>query len=308
MADLRPTLVLDSLGAPLTGAAGSMSAQAWSSAGVARGSRTVVEARPGFYAPVTTDEDEAIGTVVLLDTGAAGRLPRRVVLACFRPDNSNQFWAVCVEAPDGSLWTGDAPTVGEYGGASGARTPPATVPVPAGSTSLFSWTPTADDVTADVAIRVDGPAGSSQPFWFGEARTYEAPPPLPGSSLEADLFAAITASGDVTALVATRVFPDVAPQDAALPLMVVTVIDDVPASTLNGNVGATLSNARVQVDAYAKTRAEAAAVAAAVKGALGDLKTAKAGGLDVWASTSGRNLYDDETQSYRVLTEFNVWR
>ena len=67
----------------------------------------------------------------------------------------------------------------------------------------------------------------------------------------------------MTALVATRVFPDVAPQDADLPLLVVTVIDDVPASTLNGHVGATLSNARVQVDAYAKTRAEAAAVAAA---------------------------------------------
>lgn len=307
MADLRPILVLDSTGAPLTGAAGSMSAQAWSSAGVARGSRSVLEVRPGHYAPVTLDEDEAAGTVVLLDCGA-GRLPRRVAFEVFLPDNSNQFWAVVVEDPAGALWTGAAPTVGEYGSAAGARTPPATVAIPAGSTSLFTWTPTAEDVAADVAIRIVGPAGSSQPFWSDETREVTAPPALPTSSLHAALFAALTGSAPVAALVAARVWPDIAPQDAAVPLLVVTVVDDVAEQSLSGAIAGALSNARVQVDAYAKTRVAAGELAAAVLGALGNLKTAKAGGLDVWAVGPGRNLYDDEAQLYRVLLEFHAWR
>lgn len=125
--------------------------------------------------------------------------------------------------------------------------------------------------------------------------------------LEAALFTALTSAPAVTSLVESRIFPDLAPQDAGLPLIVVTVVDDVPASSLNGAVANALSNARVQVDAYAPTRAQAAQVADAVKSALGDLKSAKAGGLDVWPA-SRRNLYDDETQAFRVLAEFNVWR
>lgn len=129
-------------------------------------------------------------------------------------------------------------------------------------------------------------------------------------SLSSALFAALTGSSGVSALVGTRVFPDLAPQDAAVPLLVVTVVSDVAEQTLSGGIAGTLANARVQVDAYAKTRLGAEALAVEALLALGNLKTAKTrpGGLDVWAVGPGRHLYDDEAQLYRVVLEFNVWR
>ncbi|PZR07076.1 MAG: hypothetical protein DI536_28895 [Archangium gephyra] len=126
-------------------------------------------------------------------------------------------------------------------------------------------------------------------------------------SLEALLFSLLTGAAPIAALVAQRVFPDVAPQDAEDPLLVVTVVDRVPELTLAGAPENTLSNARVQIDAYAKTRAEASALATAVVNTFGKMRK-PTHGADVWATSPGRNLFDDETQSYRVLMEFNVWR
>lgn len=127
-------------------------------------------------------------------------------------------------------------------------------------------------------------------------------------SLHEQLFATLTGTAGVAALVGTRVFPDLAPQDAAVPLLVVTVVDDVAEQTLSGGIAGTLSNARVQVDAYARTRLGSTQLAAAVLAAVGDKKTAKSGGFDAWAVGPGRHLYDDEAQLYRVVLEFHVWR
>lgn len=124
--------------------------------------------------------------------------------------------------------------------------------------------------------------------------------------LEAAVFAALTGAPALTALVASRVFPDVLPQEVEMPALRVTVISDVPESSLNGAQASALANARVQVDAYAKTREQSREVAEAVKAAM-DLKSAKAGGFDCWFASSG-NLFDDATQDYRIRMDFNVWR
>ena len=171
MADARDFLVLDSTGAPLTGAAGSMSAIARDVTGATRTPPSITEPTPGTYRVTPSDADETAGTVVLVDTGA-GNLPRRVAIACFRSDNSNQFWAFVVENPDGTVWTGAAPTVGSYASSAGARTPP-TLGAVAGA-YLFVAVPTAGDVTADAAIRIDGPAGSAQPYWYGSTKPIAA--------------------------------------------------------------------------------------------------------------------------------------
>lgn len=126
--------------------------------------------------------------------------------------------------------------------------------------------------------------------------------------LEAAIFTALTSDAGVAAIVERRVFPDVAPQDAAEPLLVVTVVDDIPEATLSGPASGSLSNARVQVDVYAKTREQASQLKDATLSALGDRPSPSADGLSIVVTSRGRNLFDDETQLYRVLMEFNVWR
>lgn len=161
MADARDFYV-ELNGAPLTGGAAGMSAIARDVAAAVRTAPTIVELGAGVYRVVPTDADETAGTAVLIDTGA-GNEPRRVVFECFKPDNSNQFWALCVENLDATVWASVAPTVGSYRSSAGARAAPTLVAL-AGA-YLYAAVPTAADVTADTAIRVDGPAGSAQPYW-----------------------------------------------------------------------------------------------------------------------------------------------
>jgi uncharacterized protein YmfQ (DUF2313 family) len=167
VADSRDFFVKDLSNAPLTGAAGSFTAIARDLAAGVRTPPAIVELGEGNYRVTVTDADEAIGTVVHIDLGA-GRSPRRVTFACFKADRSNQFWALHVENPDGTLWAGAPPTVGSYRASAGTRTPP--TPVALAGAYLWALVPTNADMIADVAIRIDGPAGSAQPEWLGVTR------------------------------------------------------------------------------------------------------------------------------------------
>lgn len=161
MADARPFAVYDSAGAPVTGAAAGMSALAWDIAGASRTPPSVVELGNGLYQVTPTDADETAGTLVLVDTGA-GNEPRRVAIACFEADRSNQFLGWHLEDSAGDLWTGAAPTFGAWDDAAGTpRTPPTVVTVSAG---VYVAVPTSADVEADCAGRIDSPAGAAPPY------------------------------------------------------------------------------------------------------------------------------------------------
>lgn len=174
MADAIPFFVEEN-GAPLVGAVGSFVATAFARSGAVRTPPTVSELGGGRYQIAPSDSDENEGTVVLVDCGA-GRLPRRISFAVFRPDRSNQFWAFHLEDPTGALWGGAPPTIpaGGYSDRSGAlRSPPALQAV-AGA-YLWAAAPTPDDVAADVSVRFDAPAGASARFFVGGTE-------LPGSA------------------------------------------------------------------------------------------------------------------------------
>ena len=110
------------------------------------------------------------------------------------------------------MWAGAVPTVGSYRSSSGARTAPSLVAV-AGAW-LFVAVPTPGDITADTEIRIDGPAGSAQPFWVGGTSPIvsAAPPqpPTPGVLLNpaADVVAFLTgkAANSVTLTAGTNLF------------------------------------------------------------------------------------------------------
>lgn len=116
----------------------------------------------GLYVFTPSAADEAIGTAYLIDNGA-GANPRRSYGAV---QDGRGFDVFLVEDSAGDLWAGAAPTVGSYYSSAGTpRTPPALVAV-AGA-YLYSLTPTAADSVVSTAYRIDGPAGSTQSYWFG---------------------------------------------------------------------------------------------------------------------------------------------
>jgi hypothetical protein len=85
-------------------------------------------------------------------------------------------------------------------------------------------------------------------------------------SLEAKIYALLSADAGVLALVSTRVYPVVAPQGTTLPYVVYQRISSGREYALDGYCG--LENSRMQVDVYADTEKEAWAVADAVTTAM----------------------------------------
>lgn len=163
MADVRSLEVVDSVGAPVTTG---VTAVAFDRSGGSR-SVTLSHIGAGTWAFAPTDADETIGTVVLVDAGAGNFGPdggRRTVFPVHLNDNSNQFWAVVVENPNGTVWAGAAPTVTPYTDSTGASR---TAPTPGAVAGAYLWhvTPTAGDVAVGVEGRINGPAGSSVQFW-----------------------------------------------------------------------------------------------------------------------------------------------
>lgn len=164
MATTRSLLVLDTAGAPLTAGAPVFLDYRDRSSGAPRTAPAVpVHVGGGVWNFTPSDADESIGTVALIDFGASAS-PRYATASIFLPNRSNQFWGLHVTDGAGALWTGAAPTIGLYDDWVGTpRTAPAVLAV--SGARLFVVAPSAADAAIGVAGRIDGPAGSAQPFW-----------------------------------------------------------------------------------------------------------------------------------------------
>lgn len=116
------------------------------------------------------------------------------------------------------------------------------------------------------------------------------------------IYSLLSADPGVSGLVADRIFPEVLPQEPTLPAVVYTVVDDVPVHSLQGCTAGT-SNARVQIDTYAKTYVTAQTVAEAIAAALQSYV-----GPDATAMLlSRRDEYEDDPAEYRVSLDFSMW-
>jgi hypothetical protein len=114
--------------------------------------------------------------------------------------------------------------------------------------------------------------------------------------------ARLTQDAAVTALVGARVYPLVAKQIAAVPFIVLTTVSDVPENSMDSAPSTRLRVARLQVDCYSKTHQEAHQVADAVHAVVGALAEADLGAR----LESQQDLYDDETQLFRVSADYFV--
>lgn len=141
----------------------------------------------------------------------------------------------------------------------------------------------------------------SRGYWYvaGPVATWSD-----GDTTMAVLRACLAADATVTALVGTRIYPLVMPQDATRPAIVLTVVSEVPENSFDGTAETRLTASRVQVDCYAATYLEAHEVATAVDNVLANLRRP-----DLSAERdSMTDDWDDEVQVHRVSMDFSVWR
>lgn len=122
------------------------------------------------------------------------------------------------------------------------------------------------------------------------------------------LRAILLATSGVTALVATRINWGTHPQGAALPAIVLNVIDDADGYTLAGPDG--LSQGRVQVDCYATSPGAADRLAEAVIAALSGYSDSNFRGVFRAGKRDGREGGSNEAdRPFRVSLDFITnWR
>ena len=126
-------------------------------------------------------------------------------------------------------------------------------------------------------------------------------------SIEAGLFAHLSAAAGVTALVGTRIYPNFqAAADTAKPYVTMQRVGQTPVNDLDGEDA--LQNPRVQIDCWGTTALSARAVADAVRAALVGQHAA----MGAVPRVSVRRLaefstFDTVAQLHGVSTDYSIW-
>jgi len=114
-------------------------------------------------------------------------------------------------------------------------------------------------------------------------------------SIETTLYTALSTTSGVTNLVSTRIYPQVAPDSAAVPYVTYQVIAGAPYNKL---AGAPDSERKIiQVNCISNSYANAKAIAEAVKAALN---------VSIGYLTSEGDDYFSQTENHRVRLDFSL--
>lgn len=126
------------------------------------------------------------------------------------------------------------------------------------------------------------------------------------AEIETAVYSALTGNATVAGLVGSRVYPLVAPQDVALPLLVYQRISQSPVVSHSGH--SNLARTRIQVMCVAVNYNGARALAAAVQGALHTLRAQAADPrIDVILLDNERDEFSDVDDLYSVQQDYIVW-
>lgn len=117
-------------------------------------------------------------------------------------------------------------------------------------------------------------------------------------NLETKLYSLLSSDAGVIALCSTRIYPLVAPQEAAMPLIVYTRVSSGREYSLTGY--SNLENPRMQIDCYGTTYSETKALAEAVTTALRGATTFGT------AQDDPQEMYEDD-ETHRVSIDFSIW-
>jgi len=117
----------------------------------------------------------------------------------------------------------------------------------------------------------------------------------------------LTSDAGVTALVGTRIYPLILPQNPTLPAISYGLISAIRDTNLSSMVG--LVEVRYQFDCWALTLLEAEAMADALRAALHGFQ-GPVGGSPATGNVSGsfaeneRHIYEPDTEIYRISTDY----
>ena len=119
----------------------------------------------------------------------------------------------------------------------------------------------------------------------------------------------LSTTGNVSALVGTRIFPNVAPQTTAFPFIIYDVTGVEPTNTKDGV--STLDTNNVMISVYSNTYSEASSLAQLVRIAMDRLPTNTYAGEDIQSSEfQGYNDIFDNTSGnagiYRKALDFEI--
>lgn len=126
-------------------------------------------------------------------------------------------------------------------------------------------------------------------------------------SIEAAIFSLLTTDSSVSSLVGTRLYPLLAPQDAATPFIVYQRVSASRWTSLEGPSG--MAQPRIQIDAYTSTYAAAKTLATAIReklsGYRGTVAGTRIGGITL---ITDQDLIENEKDPklYRVSMDFMV--
>ena len=118
---------------------------------------------------------------------------------------------------------------------------------------------------------------------------------------EESLYTVLTNFAGLTALISTRTYPLLLPQDPTLPGMTYTRVTGSRQTTLVDGTGGDLERVYYQLDAWATTIKAAYQVSAQARLALAAATTFKTVYLQ------DRDGYDTDTKLFRVSTDYAIW-
>lgn len=125
------------------------------------------------------------------------------------------------------------------------------------------------------------------------------------AGLEEGLVTYLKANGGVAALVGTRVYPLILPQEATYPALAYMVVSDDRPQSHSGPTG--LATPRIQIDCwgatYGATKLLERAVRLALEGYVGAMGSVTVRGVFL---DTAQDLFDEEAQKYRVRMDFFI--
>ena len=119
------------------------------------------------------------------------------------------------------------------------------------------------------------------------------------------VYAMLAADATLTALVSTKIYPVIAPQNVASPFVVYSIASAIPTNTKDRI--SEVDTMRVQIDCYARTYSQVEAIASAARLAIDGQTGTKAGiYVDGVAYENEQDLIDEDVDLYRKSLDFFI--
>jgi hypothetical protein len=117
--------------------------------------------------------------------------------------------------------------------------------------------------------------------------------------IEEALYSHLSTSTGLTALVSDRIYPIMMPQDPTLPAITYQRISNSPVNTIGGF--ASLDNPHIQFDCWATSYSSVKALGDKLRKTIAAATTFNA------LQMSDQDLYEADTEIYRVSMDFSCW-